>query len=309
MEEEIIFDEVNIIEQKLDIIEKNELQKDQNSSQETSQYEKSPKKEKQSSDSQIVILKEKEKIQENEEKKEEIKSTYILKYSRKKEELKELSSDTRLKKAENCSYMLDIKLIPKNKTSQNENKTKGETPMAPDYLLVIYCHEIAAFSFDEIYERIYSLEDLCKENRYFRIFESNDETKIFIDEFITINQNNPNKFFFEFKDKTFKIHMKFSFFDKEKEIIFNIPKKNLTIKEKNEILPQLLKEIQDKMNNLAIENKKLKNKSLSQSYKIKKLKNDLNNGESKDMLNKTEINENKINDNNKNNILKKKKSK
>ena len=300
MEEEIIFDEENIIEQKIDIIEKNELQKEQNSSQETSQYERSPKREEKLSDSPIIIEKEKEKekekIEENEEKKEEIKSTYILNYSRKKEELKKLSTDTKLKKAENCSYMLDIKLIPKNKTSENCDKTKGETPMAPEYFLVIYCHEIAAFSFDEFYERIYTLEDLCKENRYFRIFESNDGAKILIDEFITMNKNDPKKFFFEFKDNKFKIHMKFSFFDKEKEIILNIPKKHLTIKEKNELLPELLKEIQDKMNNLAVENKKLKNKSLSQSYKIKKLKNDLNTEESNDKLNKTEIKENKINE-------------
>ena len=300
MEEEIIFDEENIIEQKIDIIEKNEFQKEQNSSQETSQYERSPKREEKLSDSPIIIEKEKEKekekIEENEEKKDEIKSTYILNYSRKKEELKKLSTDTKLKKAENCSYMLDIKLIPKNKTSENCDKTKGETPMAPEYFLVIYCHEIAAFSFDEFYERIYTLEDLCKENRYFRIFESNDEAKILIDEFITMNKNDPKKFFFEFKDKKFKIHMKFSFFDKEKEIILNIPKKNLTIKEKNELLPELLKEIQDKMNILAVENKKLKTKSLTQSYKIKKLKNDLNTDESNDKLNKTEIKENKINE-------------
>ena len=292
MEEEIIFDEENIIEQKLGILDKNEFQKEQNSSQETSLYERSPKNEKKNLDSQIIFEKEKEKIQKNEEINEEIKSTYILNYTRKKEELKKLSIDTKLKKAENCSYMLDIKLIQKNKNPKISDKAKGETPMAPEYYLVIYCHEIAAFSFDEIYERIYTLQDLCKENRYFRIFESNDEAKILIDEFITINQNNPKKFFFEFKDKIFKIHMKFSYFDKEKEIILNIPKKKLTIKEKNDLLPQFLKEIQNKMNNLAVENKKLKNKSSTQSYKIKKLKSDLNNDTSKDKLNKTE---NKIN--------------
>ena len=292
MEEEIIFDEENIIEQKLHFLDKNEFQKEQNSSQETSLYERSPKNEKKNLDSQIIFEKEKEKIQKNEEINEEIKSTYILNYTRKKEELKKLSIDTKLKKAENCSYMLDIKLIQKNKNPKISDKEKGETPMAPEYFLVIYCHEIAAFSFDEIYERIYTLQDLCKENRYFRIFESNDEAKILIDEFITINQNNPKKFFFEFKDKIFKIHMKFSYFDKEKEIILNIPKKKLTIKEKNDLLPQFLKEIQNKMNNLAVENKKLKNKSSNQSYKIKKLKSDLNNDTSKDKLNKTE---NKIN--------------
>ena len=292
MEEEIIFDEEKIIEQKLHILDKNEFQKEQNSSQETSLYERSPKNEKKNLDSQIIFEKEEEKIQKNEEINEEIKSTYILNYTRKKEELKKLSIDTKLKKAENCSYMLDIKLIQKNKNPKISDKAKGETPMAPEYYLVIYCHEIAAFSFDEIYERIYTLQDLCKENRYFRIFESNDEAKILIDEFITINQNNPKKFFYEFKDKKFKIHMKFSYFDKEKEIILNIPKKKLTIKEKNDLLPQFLKEIQNKMNNLAVENKKLKNKSSNQSYKIKKLKSDLNNDASKDKLNKTK---NKIN--------------
>ena len=52
--------------------------------------------------------------------------------------------------------------------------------------------------------------------------------------------------------------MKLSFFDKEKEIIFNIPKKILTDKDKNNLLPEFLKEIQEKMNHLKEENKKLK---------------------------------------------------
>ena len=52
--------------------------------------------------------------------------------------------------------------------------------------------------------------------------------------------------------------MKLSFFDKEKEIIFNIPKKVLTDKDKNNLLPEFLKEIQEKINHLKQENKKLK---------------------------------------------------
>ena len=56
--------------------------------------------------------------------------------------------------------------------------------------------------------------------------------------------------------------MKLSFFDKEKEIILNIPKKTLTDKDKNNLLPEFLKEIQDKMNHLKEENKKLKAKKI-----------------------------------------------
>ena len=52
--------------------------------------------------------------------------------------------------------------------------------------------------------------------------------------------------------------MRLSFFDKEKEIIFNIPKKTLSDEDKNNLLPEFLKEIQKKMNSLKDENKKLK---------------------------------------------------
>ena len=70
----------------------------------------------------------------------------------------------------------------------------------------------------------------------------------------------------EFKDKKLKIHMKFSFFDKEKEIIFNLPKKRLTDKEKNDLLPGLLKEMQAKMFSLAYENNKITNKKYNQFW-------------------------------------------
>ena len=52
--------------------------------------------------------------------------------------------------------------------------------------------------------------------------------------------------------------MKLSFFDEEKEIILNIPKKILNNADKINLLPDFLKEIQDKMNYLNEENKKLK---------------------------------------------------
>ena len=129
-----------------------------------------------------------------------------------------------------------------------------------DEFLVICCHEIAAIYFDEIYERIYTLNDLYKENKFFRVFEKIDEARGVIDESIKRNEKNSKKIFINFKDKELKLHMKLSFFDKEKEIILNIPKKMLTNRDKNNLLPEFLKEIQDKMNHLKEENKKLKNR-------------------------------------------------
>ena len=289
MKEEIIIDKETIIEQNKGKIvndEEKEFQKEQNSSFETSQYESSPKKEEIFSEKSIIQIT--QNLLDKEEKIEEIKtisiSTYILKYNRKEEELKEVAPDTRLQKSKNCRLQLDIKIIEKNVSSKNRKN--------PENFLVIYCHEIAAFYFDEIYERIYSLEELCKENRYFRIFGSNDDAKDAIDEFIKKNEKNPKKFFIEFKDKKLKIHMKFSFFDKEKEIIFNVPKKNLTNKEKNGLLPELLKEIQTKMYSLAEENKKLQIKNLTHSVDC----NSINLDYSNEKKNKNDINENHIND-------------
>lgn len=256
-------DKENIIEQdvgKIENYEEKEFQKEQNSSFDTSHYESSPKKEEIFSEKSIIQIS--QNFFEKEEKIEEIKtksiSTYILNYTRKKEELKEVAADTGLRKAENCNFQLDLKIIQKINYSK-DSKT-------PENYLSFYCHEIAAFYFDEIYERIYSLEELFKEYRYFRIFESNDEIKAAIDEFIKTNQTKPKKFFIEFKDKKLKIHMKFSFFDKEKEIIFNLPKKKLSDKEKNYLLPGLLKEMQTKMFRLAYENKKIANEKYNQFW-------------------------------------------
>ena len=185
-------------------------------------------------------------------------STYILKYKRNEEELKELSFETNLPKSENCLFMLNIKLI-KGELSENGNSTIENDK---EEFLVICCHEIAAIYFDEIYERIYTLDDLYKENKFFRVFEKIDEARSIIDESIRRNEKNSKKIFINFKDKELKLHMKLSFFDKEKEIILNIPKKILTDKDKNNLLPEFLKEIQDKLNHLKEENKKLKERKL-----------------------------------------------
>ena len=193
-------------------------------------------------------------------------STYILKYTRKGDELKELAEETGLRKTENCLFMLNIKLIKSDSVSiidPSEETTNQETPKEPENFLVFCCHEIAAIYFDEIYERIYTLKDLASENKYFKVFESTEEAKMVIDETIRTNEKNAKKIFIGFKDKELKLHMKLSFFDKEKEIVLNIPKKPLSDEDKINLLPEFLKEIQDKMNHLNDENKKLKAKKLA----------------------------------------------
>ena len=193
-------------------------------------------------------------------------STYILKYTRKGDELKELAEETGLRKTENCLFMLNIKLIKSDSVSiidPSEETTNQETPKEPENFLVFCCHEIAAIYFDEIYERIYTLKDLASENKYFKVFESTEEAKMVIDETIRTNEKNAKKIFIGFKDKELKLHMKLSFFDKEKEIVLNIPKKSLSDDDKINLLPEFLKEIQDKMNHLNDENKKLKARKLS----------------------------------------------
>ena len=187
-------------------------------------------------------------------------TTYILKYKRNKQELKELAIETNLPKSENCLFMLNLKIIKNDDLTDNQNiiKEKQNNIETQGNFLVICCHEIAAIYFDEIYERIYTLEDLFKENIFFKVFDSIEEARNILDESIKNNQKNYKKVFINLKDKELKLHMKLSFFDKEKEIIFNIPKKILTDKDKNNLLPEFLKEIQEKMNHLKEENKKLK---------------------------------------------------
>ena len=197
-------------------------------------------------------------------------STYILKYIRKGDELKEIAEETGLRKSENCLFMLNIQLI-KSDSVLTENNTPLETS---ENFLVFCCHEIAAIYFDEIYERVYTLDDLAKENKYFKVFESTEEAKNVIDETIRKNEKNDKKIFLAFKDKELKLHMKLSFFDKEKEIVLNIPKKKLNDEDKINLLPEFLKEIQDKMNHLSEENKKMKiKKTKVYNNRIKEIKN------------------------------------
>ena len=125
-------------------------------------------------------------------------------------------------------------------------------------ILLVYAHEIAAIYFDEIYQKKYSIKDLHKENNHFRIFNDVENAKNVIDEILNKNKNNSKKIFIELKDNSFKLHIKILFFDKEKEIILNIPKKDISNKEKIRLLPEFLKEIQIKMNHLEEDNKKLK---------------------------------------------------
>jgi hypothetical protein len=189
-------------------------------------------------------------------------TTYILKYRRTKEELKELAVETNLPKSESCYFMINIKLTKSdNADMTNSNTDISNENIEPEFL-VISCHEIAAIYMDEIYERKYTLNDLCKEIKYFKIFDKIEEARNVIDESLKNNEKNPKKIFVDFKNKELKLHMKLSYWDREKETMFTIPKKILSEKEKNSLLPEFLKEIQQKMNHLKDENKKLKAKNI-----------------------------------------------
>jgi hypothetical protein len=256
-------DEKSINEEEEEMEENNEEnnQQEKDNNQLGDQYQENIQ------DSTQDNIKEEENINKQEDQYQELAdpyatSTYILKYKRTEEELKELAVETNLAKSENCLFMLNIKLI-KGELSENGNSNiENDKEKESEEFLVICCHEIAAIYFDEIYERIYTLDDLYKENKFFRVFEKIDEARSIIDESIRRNEKNSKKIFINFKDKELKLHMKLSFFDKEKEIILNIPKKILTDKDKNNLLPEFLKEIQDKLNHLKEENKKLKERKL-----------------------------------------------
>jgi len=256
-------DEKSINEEEEEIEENNE----ENNLQEKDNNQLGEQYQENIQDSTQDNIKEEENINKQEDQYQELTdpyatSTYILKYKRTEEELKELAVETNLAKSENCLFMLNIKLI-KGEISENGNSNiENDKEKESEEFLVICCHEIAAIYFDEIYERIYTLDDLYKENKFFRVFEKIDEARSIIDESIRRNEKNSKKIFINFKDKELKLHMKLSFFDKEKEIILNIPKKILTDKDKNNLLPEFLKEIQDKLNHLKEENKKLKERRL-----------------------------------------------
>ena len=205
---------------------------------------KEPQKNEENKIEEIKTLEKKdENINPTDQEQEESSSSYILKYVRKSNEPRESAYDKELIKSKKCLYMIEFKII----------KGKSEK-----YLLV-YCHEIAAIYFDEIYEKKYSIKDLYKENRHFRIFDEVDEAKNIIDEILNNNATNAKKIFIECQYNIFKLHLKISFFDKENEVVLNIPKKDITDKERIRLLPDFLKEIQIKMNHLEEDNKKLKN--------------------------------------------------
>ena len=190
----------------------------------------------------IIDQEKKEEENYNEEEQEESSSSYILKYVRKSNEPRESAYDKELIKSKKCLYMIEFKIL------------KGKT----EKYLLVYCHEIAAIYFDEIYEKKYSIKDLYKENRHFRIFDDVEEAKNIIDEIMNNNPTNNKKIYIDCQDNIFKLHLKISFFDKENEVILNIPKKDITDKERIRLLPEFLKEIQIKMNSLEEDNKKLK---------------------------------------------------
>ena len=205
---------------------------------------KEPQKNEENKIEEIKTLEKKdENINPTDQEQEESSSSYILKYVRKSNEPRESAYDKELIKSKKCLYMIEFKIM----------KGKDEK-----YLLV-YCHEIAAIYFDEIYEKKYSIKDLYNENRHFRIFDEVDEAKDIIDEILNNNATNNKKIFIDCQDNIFKLHIKISFFDKENEVILNIPKKNITDEERIRLLPEFLKEIQIKMNHLEEDNKKLKN--------------------------------------------------
>ena len=258
-------------EEKEEIDEEKEEESNEENEEESNNNEKNEDMQKNEIETNINTEKEIEQEQKNPDDLDlEATSTYILKYTRKGDELKEIAEETGLRKSENCLFMLNIKLI-KSDSVLTENNTPLETS---ENFLVFCCHEIAAIYFDEIYERVYTLDDLAKENKYFKVFESTEEAKNVIDETIRKNEKNDKKIFLAFKDKELKLHMKLSFFDKEKEIVLNIPKKKLNDEDKINLLPEFLKEIQDKMNHLSEENKKMKiKKTKVYNNRIKEIKN------------------------------------
>ena len=278
-----------------------------------------------SQENEKEVIEENNNEQNQEEKEKEVydpysTTTYILKYRRTKEELKELAIETNLPKSETCYFMINIKLLKNDNNDATNSNTEISNENIDAEFLSISCHEIAAVYMDEIYERIYTLDDLCKEIKYFKIFDKIEEARNIIDESLKNNEKNQKKIFINFQNKELKLHMKLSYWDREKEIVFNIPKKILTEKEKNSLLPEFLKEIQQKMNHLKDENKKLKAKNVllqqsskgssdflieSEFRKDNDLKNGLMNENNEEKINETNIETRSV----KKKIIKKKKIK
>ena len=216
-------DKNEIVSQKVEEIkenkEENKIQEKIENNNDLQNNEKNNEKEE---NKNIIDSEKKEEENNDEEEQEESSSSYILKYVRKSNEPRESAYDKELIKSKKCLYMIEFKIL------------KGKT----DKYLLVYCHEIAAIYFDEIYEV--------------------EEAKNIIDEIMNNNATNTKKIYIDCQDNIFKLHLKISFFDKENEVILNIPKKDITDKERIRLLPEFLKEIQIKMNHLEEDNKKLK---------------------------------------------------
>ena len=236
-------DKNEIVSQKVEEIKENkEENKIQEKIENNNDLQNNEKNNEKIENKNIIDSEKKEEDNNDEEEQEESSSSYILKYVRKSNEPRESAYDKELIKSKKCLYMIEFKIL------------KGKT----DKYLLVYCHEIAAIYFDEIYEKKYSIKDLYKENRHFRIFDEVEEAKNIIDEIMNNNATNTKKIYIDCQDNIFKLHLKISFFDKENEVILNIPKKDITDKERIRLLPEFLKEIQIKMNHLEEDNKKLK---------------------------------------------------
>ena len=180
------------------------------------------------------------------------KTSYIIKYNRKKNELTELIQDTQLPKAKQSLFMLDF-IIVKNNDKSNES------------LLHIKCHEIAAIHFEDFYEREYSFNDILKENKYFKALDNIEEIKDILDDVLSQNYQNSKKIYIKLENNCLNLHIKLTYFDTMKEIILTIPKKILKPDEKIFFLPMTLKEIQQKMTYYQKENRKYKIKNKSEN--------------------------------------------
>lgn len=191
--------------------------------------------------------------------KQDLASTYIIKYIRNKKECEQKCPETNTIKEKVCLFKINFKLI-KNENIRNSDNNK--------YYFYIKFHEIAALYFDEVYEKIYTIEDFHKENKYFNVFENVEEVKILLDDLIRGNTRNSEKIFIDFNNNNLRFHIKMIYFNKKSEIIINVPKKELNTEDKVLMLPEFLKEIHQKMSHLEEENKKLKetNKKNSKGY-------------------------------------------
>ena len=180
-------------------------------------------------------------------------TSYKIKYTRSKEELTDLVVDTNVPKAKNCVFMIDFILIKNGDES----------------LLRVKCHEISAIHFEDFYERIYSFDEMIKENRYFRALDSIEEIKESIDYILSQNSKNKKKnFYVELDNNILNLHIKLTYFDMVKEIVLHIPKKQLRDEEKIFLLPMLLKEIQETMIGYEKENKNFKIPKKKNIFKI-----------------------------------------